>query len=75
MYFLISQANITITLAKIPPQIEKAKLLDMYGLSIHNNPSSRLTEIAYVSIKLKTDSSISHFIILTDSLIEIILIC
>lgn len=71
MYFLISQANITITLAKIPPQIEKAKLLDMYGLSIHNNPSSELTEIAYVSIKLKTDNNISHFITLTESFIEV----
>ena len=73
-YFLISHANITTTLAKIPPQIEKAKLFDTYGLSIYNNPSSELTEIVYVSIKLKADSNISHFMILTDSFIEIILI-
>lgn len=73
MYFLISQANITITLAKMPPQIENAKLLDMYGLLRHNNSISELTDIAYVSIKLKADNNISHFIILTDSFIEIIL--
>ena len=58
----------------MPPQIEIAKLFDMYGLLRHNNPSSELIDTAYVSIKLKTDSNISNFMTLTDSFIEVNLI-
>lgn len=71
MYFLISQANITTILAKTPPEIENTKLLDMYELLRHNNPSSELTDTAYVSIKQRIDNDTNHFIILTDSFIEI----
>lgn len=71
MYFLISQANITTILAKTPPKIENTKLLDIYGLLRHSNPSSELTDTTYVSIKLKIDNDTSHLITLTDSFIEV----
>ena len=47
----------------MPPQIEIAKLFDMYGLLRHNNPSSELIDTAYVSIKLIHRSKFDRLII------------